>query len=200
MLYLIGGGARCGKTSLAKKLLHQKPGAAYLSGDSFRSALKPVLPVFHTSGVDASNPEAYIAYYKKHTEQAIDETIVRAEALWPFIERYITAYSHESDGDLVVESVDIWPQLIHQLDIPHKAMFLVDTDATQWKRVTEHLSENDWITTKGLTLEQIEAWASYNAPRGNRIIELCEQHGYSYQDVATLRFEAAQDAALQEIL
>lgn len=199
MLYLIGGGARCGKTTLAKKLLAQKPGAAYLSGDSFRSTLKPVLPVFHTSSVDAADPTAYIAYYKEHTEQAIDETITRAEALWPFIERYITAYGRESDGDLIIESVDIWPQLIHQLTVPHKAMFMIDTDATQWKRVTAHLGENDWITAKGLTPEQIEAWASYNAPRGSRIITLCEQYGYPYKDIAALGFEAAQDTALQEL-
>lgn len=200
MLYLIGGGARCGKTTLAKKILVQKPGAAYLSGDSFRSALKPVLPAFHTSGVDASNPVAYITYYKVHTEQAIEETIKRAEALWPFIERYLTAYKHESDGDLIIESVDIWPQFIHRLPMPHKAMFMIDTDAAQWKRVTSHLGENDWLTAKGLTPEQIEAWASYNAPRGNQISTLCKKYGYDYKDLATLGFATAQEEAIRELL
>ena len=64
MIYLIGGGARCGKTTLAKKLLAYMPGAAYLSGDSFRHSLISVLPNFHTSSVDSSDAEAYIRYYR----------------------------------------------------------------------------------------------------------------------------------------
>jgi len=200
MIYLIGGGARCGKSTLAKTVLAQKPQAAYLSGDSFRQALKPVLPVFHTSGVDADDPEKYVRYYKDHVENAIDETIRRAEALWPFIERYIISYAHESDDDLIVESVDIWPQLIQTLELPHKAVFLVDTDASQWQRVTKFLGENDWITAKKMTPEQIEAWASYNAPRGNRVIEECRTYDYPFEDIAANGFEAAQAAALRRLL
>lgn len=199
MLYLIGGGARCGKSTLAKTLLRQLPNAAYLSGDSFRQSLKPILPTFHTSGVNSDDPEAYIQYYKEHTEEAIDETLKRAEALWPFIERYVTAYHYESNDDLIVESVDIWPHLIHRLTVPHEAVFLVDTDGTQWKRVIEHLGENDWITAKHLTVEQVKAWAFYNAPRGNRIIELSHQYGYEVSDIAELGFKGAQGRALLKL-
>lgn len=199
MIYLIGGGARCGKSTLAKKLLSMLPNAAYLSGDSLRQSLKPVLPIFHTSGVNADTPEDYIRYYRQHTEQAIDETLKRAEALWPFIARYIKAYQQETDGDLIVESVDIWPQFVSQLEITHKAVFLVDTDATQWRRVIEHIGENDWITAKNLSSEQIEAWAFYNAPRGNRIIETASQYKYSFYDVAKLGFESTQENALAEL-
>ncbi len=200
MMYLIGGGARCGKSTLAKKLLDELPNAAYLSGDSFRQSLKPILPIFHTSGVDSSDPEKYISYYKEHTEEAIDETLKRAEALWPFIFRYIEAYSHESAGDLIVESVDIWPQFVRQLTTAHKAVFLVDTDAAQWRRVTEHLGENDWVRAKGLTAEQIEAWAFYNAPRGARVIEDAESNNYSSYDIAKLGFDVAQKRALDDLL
>jgi 2-phosphoglycerate kinase len=196
MVYLIGGGARCGKTSLAKKLLSLKPGCSYLSGDSFRQSLKPVLPSFHTSGVNSSDPEVYIRYYNEHTKKAIDETIKRAEVLWPFIERYIISYCKESNDDLIVESVDVWPQLIQKLEIAHKAIFIVDSNVTQWKRVTSHLGKNDWITAKQLNSEQIEAWASYNAPRSKRIIEMSSHYGYEYKDIAEIGFEAAQDEAL----
>ena len=121
---------------------------------------------------------------------------MRAEALWPYIERYIVAYYNESGDDLIVESVDIWPQLIHRLDVPHKAIFMIDSNAAQWKRVTSHLGEKDWIVTNRLSPEQIEAWASYNAPRGKRIIELSGRYGYNFEDIAEIGFEAAQDAAL----
>lgn len=200
MIYLIGGGARCGKSTLAKKLLSQLPNATYLSGDSFRQSLKPVLPEFHTSGVDSSDPKKYISYYKEHTEEAIDETLKRAEALWPFILRYIEAYSHESAGDLIVESVDVWPQFVRQLAIAHTAVFLVDSDASQWHRVTEYLGENDWIRAKGLSAEQIEAWAFYNAPRGVRVIEDAERHNYASYDIARLGFDGVQKNALAELL
>ncbi len=200
MIYLIGGGARCGKSMLAKRLLKALPNAAYLSGDSFRQALKPVLPVFHTSGVNADDPKAYIQYYTEHTDEAIDETVRRAEVIWPFMERYIHAYSHERKDDLIVESVDVWPQYVDQLSVPHKAVFLVDSNSTQWQRVTEHLGQNDWITNKHLTQDQIEAWALYNAPRSKRVMQTAKQYGYDFFDIAELGFVEAQAESLQSIL
>ena len=200
MIYLIGGGARCGKSTLAKNLLRHLPNATYLSGDSFRQSLKPILPVFHTSGVDADDAAAYIQYYKENIELAIDETIKRAEALWPFIERYIISYGYETDDDLIVESVDIWPHLIQQLAVPHKAVFLVDTDATQWQRGTAHLGKNDWMAAQHLSPEQIEAWAFYNAPRGDRILESAAKYGYKSYDIAQLGFEVVQETALLDLM
>lgn len=80
------------------------------------------------------------------------------------------------------------------------AVFLVDSNSTQWKRVTEHLGENDWIAAKRLNQEQIEAWASYNAPRSERIIEEAQQHNYISFDIAELGFEAVQDRSLRSLL
>lgn len=200
MIYFIGGGARCGKSTLAREILKQKPGSSYLSGDSFRQSLKPLLPAFHTSGVNADNPSEYINYYKKHTDEAIEKTIERAESLWPFIVRYVTAMQYESGHDMVVESVDIWPHLIYSLDVPHKAMFLIDTDSAQWQRVTKYLGENDWITSKKLTPEQVEAWASYNAPRIKRVADECVKYGYDYLDIAGGKFEQVQVSALTKLL
>lgn len=200
MIYLIGGGARCGKSTLAKSFIQEKPGTMYLSGDSLRQSVRPVLPDFHTSGVDTDNPAKYIDYYKEHTDEAIDETIRRAELVWPFIERYIVAHSFESDSDLIVESVDIWPHLVSKLDMPHKAIFMVDSDSKQWRRVTKYLGQNDWITNKKLTGEQIEAWAMYNAPRGERIIKESAKFGYQYKDIAEIGFESAQSSALEWLL
>lgn len=147
-----------------------------------------------------TTPRAYIKYYKEHTEKAIDEALKQAESLWQFMERYIVAYSHESSGDLIVESIDIWPQLIGRLDVPHRAIFLVDTNPQQWKRITTQPGENDWITAKGLTPEQVKAWALYSAARGSRIIEACRKYDYGFEDVATRGFEATQVVALQKLI
>lgn len=78
--------------------------------DNF-SSLKPTLPPFSDDSINHDDIQRYIDHYRHNTERAIDISIHRAEALWPFIERYIEAYSHESSGDLIVESIDIWPHL-----------------------------------------------------------------------------------------
>lgn len=201
MIYFVGGGARCGKSTLARKLLERLPRAAYLSGDSFRQAIKPVLPLFHTIRVEASSPEAYIRHYKEHAEEAITESLRQSEAIWPFIERYVNAYFHESSCDLVVESIDIWPQFVGQVQTPHRAVFLVDSNLTQWQRVMKHSRrENDWITAKGLTQDQVEAWAFYNAQRSRRVAEEARRYGYESFDIEELGFDKAQERSLEEAL
>lgn len=200
MIYLIGGAARAGKSTLARTLLERLPRANYLSGDSLRQALKPILPKFRKADIDNGSIEAYIDYYRDHAKLAVDEIFERSESVWPFIERYIDSYKYESDNDLVVDSVDIWPHSINRLELPHRAVFIVDTDSEQWRRIVEHMGPNDWMTAKGLTSEQIKAWAYFNALRSQRVVSEATQFRYGVFDVADLGFTAAQNAAIDRIL
>jgi len=200
MIYLIGGSARCGKTTLAQSLLKRLDNAAYLSGDALRKSVKPLMPEFHDGGTNADNEKSYIDYYVQHTDVAVKEARSRSDLFWPFIERYIDAFSHGSSQDLIIDSVDIWPHLVQDLSQPFKTIYLVDTDSTQWNKIKKYPAENDWMHSKGLSDEQIKAWAIYNAPRSQAVVDECIELGCTYIDVAHTDFESAQRLALDYLL
>lgn len=198
MLYFIGGAARCGKSTLATSLLAHKLGAAYVSGDALRQTVKPLLPDFRRS-LDIADTEEYITYYEQQTDAAVSEARQRSRKLWPCIERYITSLNYEWTGDIIIESIDIWPEFIYDIKLPYVAAFLVDTSDNQADRVIAHKSAQDWMSGHNLTNHQIQAWAVFNAARSREIMLEAKENYYA-QDVGIVGFERAQQSALEYLL
>lgn len=207
MLYCIGGSSRCGKSTLARSVRRHIDGGM-ISGDALRTALRQHTtadhePLLHwRDDIDLSTPEKYVAFYATHHAQIIENLRQEAGSLWKYIESYINAVHAESGDDVLIESIDIWPELLAVLTVPHKACFLVDTNPEQWRRIVEarHDDAHDWMWRKGFTDEQVTVWASFAAARSQYIKKQASIYQYPCYDLAEMSFDDIQRRAAEELL
>lgn len=179
---------------VAKKLRLARPGARSLSGDSFRRSLKPHLPQKY-DGFDVTSEAGYIDYYTNHQPEALQGLRQQADALREYYACYIESTQHESDDDLILDGIDIWPDSF-SADKNYREIYLIDTSPDQYQRVLQHDNEHSWMRARGMTPEQIKVWAAFSAVRSQRIKDLCEQNQKKYIDLAATDFNEAQDEAL----
>lgn len=202
MIYLVGGVSRAGKSTFARTLRKATGGQA-IAGDAFRTMLRATTtsqthPTLHwrkEHGLDA--PTAYVDYFVEHTPQAVENMRQEAREIWKYLSEYIRAFDHESSEDLIIESVDILPEFVSQLNLPVQAFFFIDTHESQWERITERLEDerHNWLQAKRLSREQIQKWAQFNAKRGQYIQKQAELYHQPYFDVGEIGYNSAQEHA-----
>jgi hypothetical protein len=182
---------------LAKKLRERTDNTHTLSGDALRHTLKELLPGKDYLAYDVEMEEQYLGFYAKHADHALRELKTQGRHMWGFTKRYIEAIKYESDASLIVDGIDLWPDLIKELTIPYKAIFLIDTSPDQWSRVIEQKDQYDWLSSRNLTQQQIVAWAHMSALRSEMLKNLCITNDFKYFDIAELGFSSAQESALK---
>lgn len=206
MNYLIGGSARCGKSTLSRTV-RQTTSAQSLSGDAFRDALRKstafgTIPELHQPRAEKIPEEqAFIDYHTRQAQEEIAKKRSQALLMWGFLESYLITTSREGES-AVVDSIDIWPDLLAASSLHHVAVFLIDTSTQQWERIaaTRGQDTTDWMHANGYSDARIQAWSTFNAHRSERIAKLCDQHGYPYVDLAETGFEEGQRVALKELV
>ena len=200
MIYLVGGPARCGKSVLAEKLRQQVDGQV-LSGDAINRSLRELtqpewLPDLFEHVVDPLNEDDTAA-------TRIDRLRRRDKVLWRFLASYFAANDFQSDDNVLVDGA-LWPDFMAGLTLEHKAAFLVDTSPDHAERIRkirdDGTSKNNWMSERGYTDEKITRWAEFNKARSRRVIELCNEYGYPYFDIADGGIDQAQARALDYLL
>jgi 2-phosphoglycerate kinase len=183
VIYLIGGPARCGKSTLAARVRGNIDGQV-LSGDAFVNALK--------ENLDSSwVPDIYehdVASIKEmpNDDAAIDRLRRRDEKMWQFYHSYIRTAVEDAPGDDLLLEGNLWPDFLELFSLPHKAVFLIDTSPQQVERlktIQDSGDNNNWM--RNFTDERLGAWANFNAIRSERYAKLCKKHGYRYFDIAS---------------
>lgn len=192
MIYLIGGPARCGKSTLADRVQKQINGS-FIIGDAFVRALKEnvpahAIPDIFTAGSLATDAE--------HPEEKVDRLRNRDIAVWPFYRTYL-GFERMSD-DVLIEG-NLWPDLIHELKQPHKAAFMIDTSPQQAERLIA-IREEDESWMKGYDDETMRQWAIFNIARSQRYKQLCQTYGYKCFDIAEFSVQGAEDKAYEYLL
>lgn len=195
MIYLIGGPARCGKSTLAKRFRKEVDGQV-LSGDAFVKALQSTLePGFLP---DVFDREIAAVRDLDSLEAKVDRLRRRDEMMWQFYEAYIhTAVLDAPHDDLLLEG-NLWPDYLELFPYEHRAVFLVDTSPAQFERlkaIRDSVSDNNWM--QEYDDEQLKAWAKLNSLRSRRYVELCDELDYGYFDIAELGIEGAEQAAFE---
>ncbi len=205
MLYLIGGSARCGKSTLARTL-RKHTRAQSVSGDALRVMLKKTQPNseigrIHTNdlGYDTKTEQGYIKYYGQHTDHAVEKMLLQAEIMSNPLHHYSHAVQLESPDDLIIESVDIHPSTIQRISDNCKAVFLIDTSDDQHQRIKDFPDQYSWMNNR-LNDAQIKAWAVYNKARSIHIKELCKQQKIQCFDLKESGYHTVQQLALQYLL
>lgn len=204
---LIGGAARCGKSTLAREI-RQSTDMHTLSGDAFRTTLrktttKGTFPTLHVPRAEKIHGEqAFIEHHTIEAETEIKAKRAQAKFVWPFIENYLRAIEHESDDSVIVESIDVWPDLIALSGLAHKAAFLVNTSPDQAGRIISARGTDpyDWMHENRYSDERIYAWSEFNIQRSNLIKDLALNAGYLCVDLAETPFPEGQKSAREYLL
>jgi len=201
MIYLIGGPARDGKSTLAKRVRKEIDGMA-IAGDAFVKCLQGVLrpewmPELFAANSDDSNRS-------KTAEAILGRVRTRDEAMWVFYRHYVEETVKVSGDDLLIEGC-IWPDLLASLGVDHRAVFLIDTstDDRRLRQIRDDETvEHNWMREQSdyYTDEELVEWAKFNALRARRYRDLCLEHGYTYFDIAEGGIGKAEDAAFEYLL
>lgn len=204
---LIGGAARCGKSTLAREV-RRSTDMQTLSGDAFRTTLRKTaprgtFPTLHVARAEKIQDEqAFIERHSTNAAVEIETKRAQAEFVWPFIENYLRAIEHESEDSVLVESIDVWPDLISVSGLCHRAAFLVNTSPDQAERIisTRETDPYDWMHENRYSDDRIRAWTEFNVQRSNLIKELAITTGYLCVDLAETTFSEGQATAKAYLL
>jgi len=168
MLYLLGGAARTGKTTIAQAFL-SKTGIPFFSLDFLMMGFANGLPEY---GID---PEA-------------DELLI-AEQLWPVIRAMATAMVEE-EVDYLVEGVQLHPghvwELCEEFVGPVRACFLgfTQVDTSTKLREIRHFGggADDWLRhyPDEQVVQEIERLKELSV----RLKNACQRHGLKYVEVS----------------
>lgn len=202
MIYLIGGPARCGKSTLAERVRHKVDGDI-LSADAFK---KTLLQNLHPSWVPDifDHVIAPIGAMSSATRQ-IDRLRRRDERMWQFYDGYIDADLQASPHkDILIEG-NIWPDFIAGLRHTHKAVFLVDLAPAEdqferLQKIRDSDDDNNWMKTREFSDHALKKWAKFNRLRSERYVQLCRSYGYLYFDISQRGIGYAQDRAYVSLL
>lgn len=198
MIYLVGGSARCGKTTLVRSLRKGFDGQV-LSGDSTRVAIRETskpewLPDVFDNIVDPTSeddpPQKRIARFRR-----------RDEVVWNFFQKYFESVAFANDN-VMVEG-PIWPSMFHAYEPAHRAVFLIDTSVDHAKRVM-HIRDtavhDNWMRDFNYTDEAIVKWAELNIERSKMIAAECEKYGYKYFDIVDHGLDGSQKLAAEYLM
>lgn len=198
MIYLIGGPARCGKSTLARRLRKEIDGQV-IAGDAFVHALKKNLdPAWIPDIFD--HDIAHVGVERAKAE--VDRLRRRDETMWQFYQAYLeTAHEDAPADDLLLEG-NLWPDYMELFKLPYRAAYLIDTSVERQelrlKGIRDSMSDNNWM--RNFTDEKLHEWTLFNAARSQRYLEICEASGARYFDIAELGIEAAQQRAFEYLL
>lgn len=174
-LTLIGGPARVGKTTLARRwtaaravelvhLDHLLHAAAAVASGHELSALR------NAPSISTHSPAAWLAQLRE-----------RDAVLWKAAKAYAEA---ASTNELVAEG-GLWPDWVSTLDRCHTAIFIVDTGDSAERLVDIARSDpSSWMAQRQWPESKIRKWATYNRLRSRRIAELADSFGYPVFDIA----------------
>ena len=193
MIYLIGDSARCGKSTLARQFRAVFDGQV-LSGDSTRVAIRETsrpewLPDIFDKLVDATAeddpPAKRIARFRR------GDMVV-----WNFLQQYFN--SAKFAGDDVLVDGPLWPSMLANYELDHRAVFLVDTSENHADRVIQirdTAEHGNWMKDEKYTDTTIRKWAKLNVLRSEMMIDECKKYGYPYFDIAELGLDGSQQRA-----
>lgn len=184
---LIGGPARVGKTTLARRWTAHRA-VEFVHLDHFLQALKAAAT---GETLRALRLAPSIADYSP--PEWLAQLRVRDEAMW----RAARAYADKAAGPLVMEG-GLWPDFVSRLEREHLAIFVIDTSADMADRLVNitRADPQSWMAQRGWPEDKIRKWATYNRFRSEVIANLAARNGYPVFDIAAGIAEV-QDQALQ---
>lgn len=191
MFRLIGGPARCGKSTLAAKAEALGAGDR-ISVDSLKYSLAAVASTEYKTALNYKPP------LEVHDKQSwLDILRARDKVVWIGAQAYLNAAAEYND-DVLMEGL-LWPDYVSELRHPYKAVYMVDTSPAHAANILaaarSDSTHNNWM--KDRSDEWIAKWAEYNIERSKLYIALGRAYSQPVFDVAEYGYDEAQQKALE---
>ena len=193
MIWLIGGPARCGKSTLLRQARTLSDGQV-VSVDNLKEAILPVI-----SKTDLAEVRLKIDESETTPEEWIKLLRRRDRVFWEITRAFAEA-AVENDDNAVIEG-NFWPDFVAELptNFEWRIVFLVDTSPNHPDRIIEIARSqkpvrNNWM--RDWTDERLRHWGTYNIARSQEIKRLGAIHNQPVFDVADGGLTAAQTQAL----
>lgn len=185
-IYLVGGPARCGKSTLVRRL--PDLGTWRINQDHLVPALR------YAAGSNRRRFDVSPGLTEYSTEEWLRQIRSRDEQLWDVTGRYLLRAA--ADADVLAEG-PFWPDMVARWIPDSVAVFLLDTsdaaDQAQRLYATARADDPDnWMI--GWSEAKIETWAGHNRARSVLMKQLAEKHHFDVFD-AVNGFDASLDAA-----
>lgn len=144
----------------------------------------------------------FISRFTTDTQLEIEERRDQAKFIWPCIEKYILAIQADSVDPVIAESIDIWPDIIADTQLDHRAAFLVNTSSDQADRIISNRGSDarHWMYRDNYSDDRIKAWSNFNITRGKLIRKLAKTVGYLCVDLVEVTFDEGQAIAKDYLL
>lgn len=194
-IHFISGPARVGKSHLYRSL-HRAFEGDCVELDPLLTALisflkpDPSHPIMNPFALQPGQP----------FDEWLSKLIEKDEAWWPFLKEWVEEY-HQYGKDFLLVGI-VWPHLLKELDLPHRAVFIVDTDELHVERLVAIAQQesqlNNW--QRGWDETEVRRWAEFNRLRALHFKEQAEIHGYPVFDVAQHGYEGSQALAAAALL
>jgi 2-phosphoglycerate kinase len=217
-LYVIGGPARVGKSTVADKVMRQK-NLIMLSTDALRSAVDSIF--LDQSPISLENIgmqkkfsfNGAITFQKSNTSKTSKLIFKRTnqdrdDLAWLAAVGLINAYDRSDNIDVLVEGNAVTPERVHQLKLKNlivRAAFIGYNDESHLASILAYSKQNkDWIYKwiqehKGDDAH-IKQRAQGKIKKSIVIKKLAKKFGYGYFDVAKEPFRKHIDAVTSYLL
>ncbi|NQU99276.1 MAG: hypothetical protein HQ538_00935 [Parcubacteria group bacterium] len=185
MIYLIGGSARTGKTTLAKKL-SEKLEIPWISIDSLRSVIQPYISSkkqlpFDQIWSDQNNDELFEKYSK---EELIQVSEKEALTLWPGVKNFIK-HNILISQDYIIEGEQLLPKLVIKLKEASyweniKTVFLVHLNEEKTlSAIKKKHKEHDWLIKHSKKEETLDKAANFICEVGKLTKENANKYNFN---------------------
>ncbi|MFZ1301033.1 MAG: hypothetical protein WAQ27_00405 [Candidatus Microsaccharimonas sp.] len=194
-VYLIGGPARVGKSTLSR-LLNEQIISHRITGDVLMQMLVKAEAI----------PYAHVSMEPKDTW--LERLVIRDRRLWPHIHKLATDIVTHHNESIIIDGA-LYPDFLAELplEVPYRFVVLVDTSSVdvQTERMIEirdsASSSNNWQKDHSYTDDFLKEWTSLNRGRSLQYVEQAGVHGVKVFDVADYPSQTKmQEAALEWLL
>lgn len=201
--YLIGGVPRCGKTSIALRVLKDKAMFA-TSTDSVRFSLRSLAsadeqPALFNASEKFSEDHIRELCLSGRASEIIEAQNEESRAVWPTVQTIIQGYLQE-DLDILVEGVAVLPEFVASLDWDRNVVFVGNTAPVHGEHMLAHARSGkyDWISDR--SDDSIIAFAKFTNEFSNFLAEEALQYNMPFFDYATRDFDEHMQAATEKLL
>ncbi len=198
-LYLLGGLARSGKTTVFKEIVFKKP-IISVTTDSLRASVRNVLldepyvtveEIAFNGTARFRRPGSLEIVEKKFTSEANED-----ELTWKAVLGFINPYDRK-DIDVFVEGIAITPERVSKLQLKNltpRAAFLGFSDPHYIDTIIKHAHEQkNWVYTviqeHGGDESEVRRWFAESLEKNKELERMAKEHGYQYFDASSKSFE-----------
>ena len=184
MIFLLGGPPRVGKSIIANEI-RQKHAVSVVSTDTLGAVLENVLspeaaPDFFVFARFNEMPMAErLKFMMTDPAEFVDYVKRESRVVWKAVEAFIRRENDEG-RDALIEGVAVLPELMSQLDIPHRVVFIGNQGENHKENIKKSAEENEHDWMRDVSDQYIGAFAMFVQRMSAYIEQEAKKYGLKY--------------------